>query len=123
MEVTTYLDFDFFISGLDLVRRDADDARRARDLLDGAHEDVGDDGDAEEAPEQPDEVEEGATSDRPRILADERQEKSLVGAGVVIEVDIAPVVHRPCRRPSGEPTLSVTKGTNNLQLWKLLELS
>ena len=86
----TCLYFDVFIPG---PGGDADDARSARDLLDGAHEDLRDDGDAEEAPEHSDEVEDDATLGRPRKLADKRQEKPLVGTGVVAEAHGTRGVH------------------------------
>lgn len=56
------------------------------DLLDGAHEDVRDDGNAEETPEHRDEVENRADTVRPGVLADQRQKKSLVRTRVVVEV-------------------------------------
>jgi len=81
------LDFDFFESdGFRIRRRDLDRPRVAGDLLDGTHEHVGCDGDAEEAPYHCDEVESGSDDRRPRVLAEQRQDESLVRARVVVQV-------------------------------------
>ena len=65
-------------------RRQVDLPRLGDDLLDAAHEDVGDDGDAEEAVEQTEEVEGGAHLLRPCELIDYGQEEA-VGALVIVQ--------------------------------------
>ena len=61
----------------------------ARDLLDGAHEDIGDDRDAEETPDESDEVDGRPGLHRPCVLTDERQDQPDMGTLVLGQVAVA----------------------------------
>src|SRR6218665_624218 len=73
----TYLHFHLFITALLLLRSHLDRSRMARDLLDGAHEYICDDGNTEKAPEQSNKVDEGTGPMGPRVLVDQRQKQTL----------------------------------------------
>lgn len=87
------LDLNFLVALIGLHAGDLDDPCSAGDLLNGAHEDVCNDGHAQEAPEQAGEIEECPRPLVPCVLAEEGQDKPLVRAEVIIEVDGAVVSH------------------------------
>ena len=64
-------------------------ASGAGDLLDGAHEDVGDDCHAHETVEQAHQIEEGPHLGRPRELVDERQQEALLRTSVLFQRSVS----------------------------------
>jgi hypothetical protein len=72
--VTTYLD-NFRLLPL-IAGCEIDLPGLTGDDLDGAHEDIGDDGDAEEAVEEAEDVERGPDADPPAVLLEERQQQT-----------------------------------------------